>query len=298
MTKAMASRVAVAVVLAVAVGSVSASVLPVTIASTSFESTDAYVAGANVKGQPAASAPMPDGLGWGSNNWAGEGTSATYTPVVNDVTKARSGSQYFVIHTDKNPTTDYPRLRRKYDTTLIQNNQVAFAASIRLDTDAAAYAANGKWFSQNFNMYLEYGTSSPNPNEGKQNLRLEFTRDTGNLNVKTGGSTVTLGQWTDPTGGMCAKDTWLDVQLVADITASTYRVYLNGVDKGSYAFYANLGTGEVLNQIRFMGPTDYTGYLNAGVSIDDVSLSTAPEPAAATLAALGLGWVIVRRRRA
>ncbi len=270
-----------------------AQALPVLIAETGFEASEGYVAGSNVKNQPPTGA---DGAGWGTNNWTGEGTSATYTPVLNDSNKARSGSQYFVIHTDKNPSTSYPRLRRKYDTTLIQNNQVAFAASIRLDTDAAAYAANGKWFSQNFNMYLEYGTSSPNPNEGKQNLRIEFARDTGNINVKTGGSTVTIGQWTDANGGMCAKDTWLDVQLVADISASTYKVYMNGVDKGTYAFYATLNSGESLNQVRFMGPTNYTGYLNSGVSIDDVSLTTVPEPAAVVFAALG-GLLIRRRRR-
>jgi hypothetical protein len=290
-------RVLLAACAAVVLWAGAAQALPVLIAGTSFETSDNYVAATDIKGQPAAAAPMPDGLGWGSNNWAGEGTSATRTPVVNDVTKARSGSQYFVIHTDTSPNTDYTRLRRKYDTSLIQDNQVAFAASIRLDTDAAEYAAKGKYFEQNFNLYLEQSTSSGNPSEGKQNLRIEFTRDgTYDVNVKTAGSSFLLGHWTDPNGGVCAKDTWLDVVLVANISTSMYEVYMNGVDKGSFAFYAPLGTGEVLNQIRFMGPKNYSGYMNGGgVSIDDVSLSTTPEPATIAFAALG-GLLVLRRR--
>jgi len=299
MAKITVWKVAGAIVLVGAIGSAWASPLPVLIAGTSFETSEGYTAAADVNSQPGSTAPMPDGLGWGSNNWAGQGNSATRTPVVNDVTKARSGSQYFVIHTDTSPNTDYTRLRRKYDNTQIQNNQVALAVSVRLDTDAAEFTAKGKYFEQNFNLYLENGTSTPNPSEGKQNLRIEFTKDgTFDVNVKTAGSSFLLGHWTDPNGGVYAKDTWLDVALVANISTSRYEVYMDGVDKGSFAFNANLGTGEVLNQVRFMGPKNYSGYMNGGgVSIDDVSLTT-PEPATAMLVVLGLGWGVLRRRRA
>ncbi len=279
-----------------------ASASPVIIARTSFEASEGYVAGANIRSQPGSTAPMPDGVGWGSNNWSGEGTtnsgnsgSTLFMPVVNDIAMARSGSQYFVIHGDIAPNTGENRIRRKYDTSLIQDNRVAFGASIRLDTDAAAYAANGKWFANNFNMYLEYGTSSPNPNEGKQNVRVEFARDTGNVNLKVSGSSVNIGQWTNPSGGVYAKDTWLDVLFDVDIAAQRFDVYMNGVNKGNYAFNAALGSGESLNQIRFQGPRNYAGYRNSGVSIDDVSLTTTPEPATLLVALAGMLCVIRRR---
>jgi hypothetical protein len=288
---------------AVAIWAGAAQALPVLIAETGFEASQGYVAGNSVRSQPGSTSPMPDGIGWGSNNWAGEGTtnsgnagSTLFMPVISDASKARSGDQYFVIHGDIAPNTGDNRIRRKFDNSLVQNNRLAFGASVRLDTDAAEYAANSsKWFASNFNLYLEYGTSSPNPSEGKQNLRMEFARDgTNNVNLKVAGSSVVLGQWTDPAGPVYAKDTWLDILFDADIAAQRFDLYLNGSKVGNYAFNANLGTGEVLNQIRFQGPRNYSGYRNSGSSIDNVSLTTTPEPATAALMALGA--LLIRRR--
>jgi hypothetical protein len=275
--------------------------LPVLIAQTGFEASEGYVAGNNIRTQPGSTAPMPDGAGWGTNNWAGEGTtnsgnsgSTLFMPVVSDASKARSGDQYFVIHGDIAPNTGDNRIRRKFDTSLVQHNRLAFGASVRLDTDAAEYAANGKWFSTSFYLYLEVGTSSPNPSEGKQNVRLEFARDTGNVNVKVAGSNVLVGQWTNPSSPAYAKDTWLDVLFDADTVTQTFDLYLNGTKVGNYPFNVSLGTGEVLNQIRFQGPRNYTNYRNSGSSIDNVSLTTTPEPATATFVVLGA--ILIRRR--
>jgi len=288
----------VMVTLLVAVSAGVAMALPTPIAFTGFETAEGYVVG-QARNQPGNSFPMPDGPGWGNNNWAGEGTSkdgVIFTSIVNDAT-AREGSQYLTIHGNVAPSTGDIRLRRKYDTSLIQNDRIAFGASIRLDTDQAAYEANGnKWFASHFNMYLEYGTSSPNPNEGRQNVRVEFTRDTGDVNLKVDGNSVVLGKWTDPASGVYAKDTWLDVLFDVDIAASTFDVYMNGVNLGTYDFNRTLGAGESLNQIRFQGPRAYTGFLNTGVSIDNVSLTTIPEPACALGMLLAGGLMIVRRR--
>jgi hypothetical protein len=276
-----------------------AQALPVLIAQTGFEASEGYVAGNNVRSQPPTGA---DGAGWGTNNWAGEGTTSSgnsgstlFMPVISDASKARSGDQYFVIHADIKPSTGENRIRRKFDTSLVQNNRLAFGASVRLDTDPAAYAANGKWFASHFYMYLELGTSDPNPNEGKQNVRLEFTRDTGKVNVKYDGSSHEVGSWTDPASAAYAKDTWLDVLFDADTAAQTFDLYLNGSKVGNYPFYASLGSGDLINQIRFQGPRNYTGYLNSGASIDNVSLTTTPEPAAVASAVLG-GLLVLRRR--
>lgn len=283
-------------ILALSIGMAVGASVP--IASTSFEAAEGYVAGNNVRTQPGNSFPMPDGPGWGNNNWAGEGTSSSgviFMPVVNDPATARSGSQYFVIHGDRAPSTGDIRIRRKYDTSLIQDNRVAFGTSVRLDTDQAAYDANSnRWFASHFNLYLEYGTSSPNPNEGRQNLRIEFARDSGNVNLKVGGSNVVLGQWTDSGGPVFAKDAWLDVMFDVDIANSTFDLFMNGAHMGNHAFNVTLRDGETLNQIRFQGARAYTGYLNTGASIDDVWLSTVPEPASVLMVLLA-GGALMRR---
>jgi hypothetical protein len=283
--------------LMVAVSAGVAMALPTPIASTGFETSEGYTTG-QVRGQPGNSFPMPDGPGWGNNNWTGEGTSkdgVIFTPIVSDAS-AREGSQYLMIHGNVAPSTGDNRLRRKYDTSLIQDNRVALGASIRLDTDQAAYDANDKWFASHFNVYLEYGTSSPNPNEGKQNIRIEFARDNGNVNLKTPSGSVVLGQWTDPASKVFAKDAWLDVLFDVDIAASKFDVYMNGVNMGNYDFNKTLGAGEILNQIRFQGPRAYTGFLNTGASIDNVSLTTVPEPACALGLVLAGGVMALRRR--
>ncbi len=272
--------------------------LPVPIASTGFESTEGYTAGLNLRSLPGDSFPMPDGTGWGNNNWAGDGTTngaILFMPLINDPAKARSGDQYAVIHGDKAPSAGDIRIRRKYDTSLIQESKVALAASIRLDTDQAAWDANGKWYASGFNMYLEQGSTSSYSNGGKENCRIEFARDTGNVNLKVNKNSVLLGQWTDPAGGMYAKDAWLDVLIEADIVAQTTDIYMNGSKIGTYNFNVNLSGSDALQQVRFMGPRNYTGFLNSGVSIDNVSLTTAPEPAGLALLAVGL-LAIARRR--
>jgi hypothetical protein len=302
MSESSLIRTAVVVACLLGMSAVVVPASPIVIARTGFESSEGYVAGNTLRGQPGSTSPMPDGIGWGSNNWAGEGTtnsgnsgSTLFMPVISNAAMARSGAQYAVIHGDVAPNTGDNRIRRKYDTSLIQNGRVGLGASVRLDTDAAEYAANGKWFASSFNMYLEYGTSSPNPSEGKQNLRIEFARDTGQVNLKVAGSSVNLGLWTDPASGVCAKDTWLDVLLEADIAAQRVDVYMNGVNRGNYAFNVNLGSGESLNQVRFQGPRNYSGYRNSGVSIDNVSLTTTPEPGLAMMSIVAAG-LLVRRR--
>lgn len=288
--------VATAVVLTISAGMVQA--LPVPIASTGFEASEGYVAGVNLRNQPGSSFPMPDGTGWGNNNWAGDGTTGSdgtpFMPVIDDAAAARTGSQYFVIHGDKAPSSGDIRIRRKYDTSLIQEGRVAMETSIRLDTDQAAFDANGKYYASSFNLYLEQSSTTLYSNGGKENVRLEFARDTGNVNVKVNKSSVPIGQWTDPNGGMYAKDAWLDILLDVDTVGQTFDLYMNGVNKGTFDFNVDLSGSDQLNQIRFMGPRAYTGFLDSGVSIDNLALTTLPEPASCFL--LLAGCALIRRR--
>jgi len=259
-----------------------AQALPVLIAQTGFEVAEGYPAPPPAYDVRSSSLTLTDGAGWGGNTWAGNNGGAAYTYVAGDIT-AYDGSQYLVMH---RAGTNEIRLRRKYDTSLIQDNRVALAAAFRLD--ASATAAN--YFDSAFNISLEWGLAD---NLGQENLRVEFTKE-GMVKVKSAGSSIIVGYWDDPNGQMYALNTWATIELDGDLDTSTYDVWINGNLIGNYPFNKLLNAGETLNQIRFRGPRGFSTSTNDGVSIDAVMLTTVPEPAALALLALG---VLIGRRR-
>jgi hypothetical protein len=193
-----------------------------------------------------------------------------------------------VLHREEGSDNREIRIRRKYDTSLIQDQKVTLSLAFRIDAERTT----PDYLDSAFNVYLERGTSD---NLGDENVRLEFTKE-GDIKIRSEelSSTLTVGQWDDPGQPYYALNTWATLSFVVDLATQRASYFVNGEFLGDYEFDDLLSAGEKLDQIRFKGPRAYNGSPNDGVSIDAISLTTVPEPA--SLALLAMGGLLARRR--
>lgn len=266
MKRYRAAGVFVLTVLAIAIGGQAAP-----LADTSFEVDQGYPA------PPLAydirTIIPTDGAGWGGNTWAGSNGGPDYTYVASDTT-AYAGSQYLVMHREKGGTANREIiLRRKFDTSLIQDQRIILSLAFRLD--AVRTAPN--YFDGAFNIYLERN-SSTTEHIGDENVRLEFTKES-YVKVRENGVSAIVGNWDQP-GTFFALNSWATVVLDVDLVAQRADFYMNGTLVGNYQFNKALEEGATLNQIRFKGPKAYDGSPNDGASVDAISLTTGLDQAA------------------
>jgi hypothetical protein len=235
------------------------------LAATSFEVAEGYPAPPPAYDVRSSTLTLTDGAGWGGNTWAGNNGGSAYTYVAADAT-AYDGDQYLVMHREKAGTENREiLLRRKFDTSLIQDQRMILSLAFRLD--AVRTAAN--YFGSSFNIYLEKATSS---NLGDENVRLEFTKE-GYVKVRENGTSTIVGYWYEP-GTFYALNSWATVTLDVDLAAQRADFYMNGTWVGNYQFNKTLAAGTTVDQIRFKGPQAYDGSPNDGASVDAISLTT------------------------
>lgn len=247
-----------------AFGVLSAASQAVVLYSTSFEGSEGFAPG-NIAGQS----------GWDPG-------SDVDTSVVN--TTARTGTQSILIDTDApgwpsgsgwswiNITPNYNAAARPIHEKVLRTSAYFFIESGVNDLGAVR----------------RFGFDAYSPA-----TRIAFARvrsDTGQVELLSGvaGSTVQTSVAT------FARNTWIELALELDYINNVARAYVDGVDSGLSA--AIDGTSTVNDVDLYANESVPAGGLSQGRGfVDDYKIEAVPEPA--TLSAIGLGLLMLRKRR-
>jgi hypothetical protein len=263
------------------------------IAATSFEATQGYPSGTDVRTPAYATLTEPGD--WGGQTFAGNKGGDAYTPALAEGPGAAyAGDQFFMMQrngTDSNsPLTDIV-IRRKFP---VQTGLLYYRWAFRIDSQASQspyWGTGGTTNHINFTLDRKIDTLDNTNNDasyithiGTETMRLELVQD-GRIIVKQssfGGDITLVKKWdgttsdgSDPVAS--ALNQWVKVEVLLDIPGQRWWLLWNGTYLGTYRFRKDLtssGGIRQVNMIRFQCPRlDYVGR-NERLRVDDIELRT------------------------